>query len=512
MGTQVSGTVISGDRRQDAAGLLEDAGRLASRLAQAGVGADDTVALILRNDIAFITASVAANMLGATAVPVNWHFTAPEAAYVIADCDARAVIVHADLWRRIAPDLPADLLAGKLVIVVPTPPELAAAYRVSPEDGTAPQGAESLDAILQSCLPLSVEKPAPRTAMIYTSGTTGNPKGVRRLGTSVPSKYGYSAIFKPGVRTLLPTPLYHSAPNRFGVMTFACGGDLVVMPRFDPEELLRLVERHRITAMFIVPTMLVRLLKLPPEVRARYDVSSLSDVVCAGAPCPFEAKRGIIEWWGPCFHEFYGSTETGALTWCTSAEALDRPGTVGRAVPDATIKVYDEAGQECPPDTPGEVFGRLSGNADFTYHKRPEDRAAVEHEGLITSGDIGYLDADGYLFLSDRKRDMIIAGGVNIYPAHIEEAILTCPGVVDVAVFGIPDDEMGEAICAVVAPQPGGPAVDEATLRAHLSDRIARYMLPREIVIDPALPRDASGKVYKRKLRDRYWSDTGRAI
>lgn len=509
------GSIISGDRQQSDAGILIDARRLATCLAQAGIGAGDTVALVMRNDIAFITASVAANLLGATAVPVNWHFSASEAAYVIRDCAARAIILHADLWRSLSPDLPEDLVAGKLLIAVQTPPELAAAYRLAPQDCTVPEGVTDLAQVLRDSAPMPADrpdqKPQPVTAMIYTSGTTGNPKGVRRLGPSVPSKEGYGRIFQDGLRTLLPTPLYHSAPNRFGVMTYFCGGDLVLMPRFDAEETLRLIAEHRITAMFIVPTMLIRLLKLPQAVKDRYDLSSLSDVICAGAPCPFEVKRQIIDWWGPCFYEFYGSTETSALTWCNSAEALAKPGTVGRAVSNATLKIIDENGAECPRGTAGEIYGWLHGNADFTYHNRPQDRADVERDGLITSGDIGYLDDDSYLFLSDRKRDMIIAGGVNIYPARIEDAILQLPGVVDVAVFGIPHPEMGEAICAVVAPEPGV-TLEADSLRAALSGRIARYMLPQVIVIDPAMPRDASGKVNKRKLRDQYWSGTGRAI
>ena len=505
------GSIISGARQHTETDVLDDARRLATCLALAGIGSGDTVALVMRNDIAFITASVAANLLGATAVPVNWHFSASEAAYVIRDCAARAIILHADLWRSLAPDLPPDLVAGKLLIGVRTPPELAAAYRLAPQNCTVPDGITDLAQVLRDTAPMPADKPVPVTAMIYTSGTTGHPKGVRRLGPSIPSKDGYGRIFQPGLRTLLPTPLYHSAPNRFGVMTFFCGGELVLMPRFDAEDTLRLIEKHRITAMFIVPTMLIRLLKLPAEIKDRYDLSSLSDVVCAGAPCPFEVKRGIIDWWGPCFYEFYGSTETSALTWCTSAEALEKPGTVGRAVASATVKILDETGAECPPGVPGEVYGRLHGNADFTYHNRPQDRADVERDGLITSGDIGYLDEDGYLFLSDRKRDMIIAGGVNIYPAHIEEAMLQLPGVVDVAVFGIPDPEMGEAICAVVAPE-SGVSLETDNLHAALSGQIARYMLPKVIVIDPDMPRDASGKVNKRKLRDQYWSGTGRAI
>lgn len=503
--------ITSGARQMPGDAVMDEAFHLASRFKHAGIGSDDRVAIIMRNDIAFLVATFAATALGAVAVPVNWHFTARDIAYVIEDCDARALVIHADLLRDLGPAFPPGLLDRLLVIAVDVPDEVASAYGIPVDACRAPAGAETLADIVATSPAWQGPRPEQMSAMLYTSGTTGHPKGVLRLGKSLPNREGYNGIFNADMRVLLPTPLYHSAPNRFAISTYYAGGELVLMPRFDPEETLRLIERYRITGMFIVPTMFIRLLRLPEDVRARYDVSSLSDVVCAGAPCPPEVKRAMLDWWGPCIYEFYGSTETSALTWATPDDARARPGTVGRKVPSATLAIYDEAGNVCPPNVPGEIYGRLSTVADFTYHKRPDDRAAVERDGLITSGDIGYLDEDGYLFLSDRKRDMIIAGGVNIYPAQIEAAILECPGVIDAAVFGMPDDDLGEAVCAVVAPAPGS-GVTEAALRRFLTGHLAKYMHPRKIVLDPDMPRDASGKVYKRKLRDRYWRDTGRAI
>lgn len=504
-------SVVSGTRQVPGAAVLDDARRLATRLQEAGVGPGDRVALLLRNDIAFMTATLATTALGGVAVPVNWHFTAREAAYVIDDCDAKALIIHADLLHQLGPLFPPGLLSGLLVVVVEVPEEIATAYRIAPEDCCPSPGSETLSEVIATCSPWNGETPPPTTAMLYTSGTTGNPKGVLRLGPSTPNRYGYNGLFDAEARVLLPTPLYHSAPNRFAVMTFHQKGTLVLMPRFDPEETLRLIAHHRVNTMFIVPTMFVRLLKLPEAVKARYDLSSLRHVVCAGAPCPPAVKRAMLDWWGDCIYEFYGSTETGAMTWATPQDARDRPGTVGRALPPARLMIIDEEGHPCPPGEPGEVYGHLATMAEFTYHKRPEDRAGIDRDGLITSGDVGYLDEDGYLFLSDRKRDMIIAGGANIYPAQVEAAILECPGVLDVAVFGVPDDDLGETVCAVIAPEPGQ-ALTEAALRDFLSGRLAKYMQPRRIVLDPAMPRDASGKVYKRKLREMYWTDAGRKI
>jgi long-chain acyl-CoA synthetase len=273
-----------------------------------------------------------------------------------------------------------------------------------------------------------------------------------------------------------------------------------------------LVDEYRITHLHVVPTMFVRLLHLPEDVRKRYDVSSLVRVVHGAAPCPMHVKRAMIDWWGPVVTEYYGGTETGFVTFHTAEEALRKPGTVGRPLPGVTIKVFDDNGRELAPGEIGEVYSWLTaGNLNFTYHGLPEQRAAIERDGVVSIGDVGYLDEEGYLFLCDRKRDMVISGGVNIYPAEIEAALLALSGVRDCAVFGIPHEEFGEELCAYVEPEPGA-ALDEGLVRAHLSERLADFKVPRVIRFEVGLPREDSGKIMKRKLRDAYWEAAGRRI
>jgi len=316
---------------------------------------------------------------------------------------------------------------------------------------------------------------------------------------------------KPGARALLPGPLYHSAPNSFGLRAGRLGGALVVMPRFDPEEFLRVVETEKIDTIFMVPTMFIRLMKLPEEVRRKYDMSSLRHIIHAAAPCPADVKRAMIDWWGPIIYEFYGSTESGAVTFATSEDALNKPGTVGKIAPGAELRFIGDDGKELPQGEIGEIYSRIAGNPDFTYHNKPEKRSEIDREGFITSGDVGYIDADGYVFICDRKRDMVISGGVNIYPAEIEAALHAIPGVHDCAVFGIPDPEFGEALMAVVEPQPGV-TLDIASVRAQLKISLADYKVPKHIEIQANLPREDSGKIFKRRLRDPYWERAGRRI
>jgi long-chain acyl-CoA synthetase len=353
--------------------------------------------------------------------------------------------------------------------------------------------------------------------MIYTSGTTGHPKGVRRSAPTVEQIASGERLraliygLKPGVRALLPGPLYHSAPNSFGLRAGRLGGALVSMPRFDAEEFLRLVEAERIDTIFMVPTMFVRLMKLPQSVRAKYDVSSLRHVVIAAAPCPADVKQAMLDWWGPVISEYYGSTEASALTYATAEDALKRPGTVGKILEGVELRFLGERGEVLPRGEIGEIYSRVSDAPDFTYHNKPEKRAEIERDGFITSGDVGYIDADGYVFLCDRKRDMVISGGVNIYPAEIEAALHVVPGVHDCAVFGIPDAEFGEALMAVVEPQ-AGVALDVASIRKRLKASLADYKVPKHIVIAQSLPREDSGKIFKRRLRDPYWERAGRKI
>jgi long-chain acyl-CoA synthetase len=355
--------------------------------------------------------------------------------------------------------------------------------------------------------------------MIYTSGTTGKPKGVRRLpldgsnpdAITLAIETARALGMSPGMRTVVTGPMYHTAPNSYSLTAARLGAFLVLQARFEPEDLLRIVEEQRITHLHMVPTMFTRLLKLPDDVRGRYDVSSLQHVVHAAAPCPPEVKRRMIEWWGPVIWEYYGGTETGAVVACDSEEWLAHPGTVGRPIATATVRIYDDDGNVLPPNEPGEVFMRLGGFPDFTYEGRPEARSEVERDGLITCGDIGYLDDDGYLFLCDRKRDMVISGGVNIYPAEIESCLMTMPGVRDCAVFGIPDEEFGESLAAVIEPE-AGTEIDVDAARAHVRQHLAGFKAPKVVEFSAELPREDSGKIFKRKLRAPYWEGTGRSI
>ena len=261
----------------------------------------------------------------------------------------------------------------------------------------------------------------------------------------------------------------------------------------------------------MVPTMFIRLMKLPDEVRRRYDMSTLRHIIHAAAPCPADVKRAMIEWWGPVIYEFYGSTESGAVTFATSEDALRKPGTVGKVSPGAELRFVGEDGRILPQGEIGEIYSRIAGNPDFTYHNKPEKRAEIDRDGFITSGDVGYMDAEGYVFLCDRNRDMVISGGVNIYPAEIEAVLHAVPGVHDCAVFGIPDAEFGEALMAVVEPQPGR-VLDPMEIRTRLKASLADYKVPKHIEIQHKLPREDSGKIFKRRLRDPYWEQAGRQI
>ncbi len=482
-----TGWVRLGDDLVSGEDMAERAARAATGFAAAGVGQGDAVAWLLHNDAAAFTVTDAAGMLGAHAVPINWHLAPDEVRYILADSGAKLLVGQGALLEPLgAPDLPTVALADW--------PDWLKAH--------APRTEPPL--------------PAPGS-MMYTSGTTGRPKGVRRraptdaereimVGRIAPI-YG----LRPGMVSAVTAPLYHAAPNNHAMMTRLAGGHLVIMPRFDAEGFLASVEEHRITAAFMAPIMFVRLLKLPDAVRARYDLSSLARIVHAGAPCPPDVKRAMIDWWGPVLVEYYGSTETGMVTWCDSQDWLARPGTVGRAMENAEIVIFDEAKRRLGAGETGEIYCRHGDFTPFTYHNDPAKRAEVEHLGLVTNGDMGYLDEAGYLFLNDRRRDMIISGGVNIYPAEIEAALIECPGVRDCAVFGVPDDEYGERVAAAIEREAGA-ACDEAAVRAFLTGRIAGYKHPKLVVFHEALPREDTGKIFKRKLREPYWEGSGRRI
>ncbi|SHG73564.1 acyl-CoA synthetase [Bradyrhizobium erythrophlei] len=505
--------VISGQRRRDHAEVADRAARIAGGLQKLGVGQGDSVCILMRNDIAFIEAAYAAMRLGAYAVPVNWHFKPDEINYVLSDSGTSVLIGHADMLHQLRDAIP----AGVTVLCAPTPPEILASYKIDPDHLATPDFAVELESWLEQQRPYEGPAlPQPQN-MIYTSGTTGHPKGVRRNAPTPEQTASAERMramiygVRPGIRALLPGPLYHSAPNSFGLRAGRLGGTLVLMPRFDPEEFLRLIEEQRIDTIFMVPTMFIRLMKLPEAVRQKYDMSSLRHVIHAAAPCPADVKRAMIDWWGPVIHEFYGSTESGAVTFANSEDALKKPGTVGKISPGAELRFVGENGEILPQGKIGEIYSRIASNPDFTYHNKPEKRAEIERDGFITSGDVGYIDKDGYVFICDRKRDMVISGGVNIYPAEIEAALHAVPGVHDCAVFGIPDDEFGEGLMAVVEPQ-AGVTLDPGAIRAQLKASLADYKVPKQVEILENLPREDSGKIFKRRLRDPYWERAGRKI
>ncbi len=483
--------------------LMLRARRAASGLAALGVAEGDTVALLLRNDFAFVEASQAAAMLGVYLVPLNWHGQSAEVRYVLEDCRPKVLIAHSDLLANVRDGLP----AGLTLISVPAPPG-AGKERIG--------SALEWNTWLAQHAPWDRPPPATRSTMIYTSGTTGRPKGVRRQPASAEQMAAMAAMFRhvygtgPGIRSLVGGPLYHSSPNAFMRQALAQGEVFVMQSRFDPEATLAAMARYRITHAVMVPTMFVRMLKLPEEIKRRYDVSSLQWVTHTAAPCPVEVKQALIDWWGPVVVETYGSTEMGTATVCTSPDLLAHPGSVGRLTPGTRVAFYDEAGRAVPEGEVGEIFARVPCYADFTYHNHDAKRREIERDGLISCGDVGYMK-DGFLYLCDRRADMVISGGVNIYPAEIESALVQAEQVRDCAVFGIPDAEFGESLAAAVQILEGF-ELNEKEVKDWLAQRIAGYKVPRLVVFHEQLPREDSGKIFKRKLRAPYWEKAGRKI
>jgi long-chain acyl-CoA synthetase len=499
-----------GDREISHDELRMEAARTAAGLIDAGVRHGDRVALVLRNEPTFLSLSAACGLIGAVPVPVNWHWHGLELRHVITHSDSRVVFAHSDFVADVEEVLP----EGVPLVEVPVPDELTARYGRAPVTGRRPLYADWIGAHEPHAEPLD----AAPMSLIYTSGTTGLPKGVIRDAMAPEQTRDVAAAtlramgLRPDMHTLVTAPMYHSAPNAQGLFALALGIELTVMPRFEPEEFLRLVQEQAITHAQTVPTMFVRLLELPPEVRERYDLSSLECVVHAAAPCPAHVKRRIIDWFGPVIREYYGATEIGVVIVCDSREWLEHEGTVGHAFAGSDIHVHDAEGRLLGTGETGEIFIRPPDYwPGFTYLGQDDKRREIERDGYISIGDVGHVDAEGYLYLSDRARDMVISGGVNIYPAEIEACLLELAGVRDVAVFGIPDDTFGEALAAHVDAEPSA-GITEAAVREHVRSRLAGYKVPQVVVFDPDLPREESGKIFKRRIRERYWHEAGRSI
>jgi long-chain acyl-CoA synthetase len=500
--------IISGERRIGYDKIQARIRRAAGGLRGLGLTEGAPVAMMLRNDLALFEVVAASAALGSPVVPINWHLKAEEVRYILTDSGAKILVCHADLLPQIHSGLPADVR----LLIVATPPELAATFAIPPDLTEVPAGLTDWDR-WRDGHPEMQEPPRRAAAMIYTSGTTGMPKGVRRRPmqpeqAAASERMGAIAYgIKPHEDqvVLINGPMYHSAPHSYGMLAFRSGCTIVLQARFDAEELLVLIERHRVTHIHMVPTMFVRLLRLPEAVRQRYDLSSLRFVVHGAAPCPPDIKRAMIEWWGPVINEYFGSTETGIPVWHSADEALKKPGTVGRTIEGGIVKIFREDGSLCAVNEIGEIYMRQTAVPDFDYHGKAEARAEAGRDGLVSVGDVGYLDADGYLFLCDRKRDMVISGGVNIYPAEIENVLIGMPGVRDCAVFGIPDAEFGERLCAFVEPEPDT-GISPAAVQSFLRERLANFKVPKDVEFRDALPREATGKIFKRKLREPYWA------
>ena len=490
--------------------LRAEAARTATGLVEAGVRHGDRVALVLRNEPTFLSLSAACGLIGAVPVPVNWHWHGPELRHVITHSESRVVFAHSDFVAHVEEILP----DGVGLVEVPVPEELTAHYGPAPVTGRRPLFADWIGSHEPYAEPLD----AAPMSVIYTSGTTGLPKGViREVMTPEQTREVAGATLRamglsPEMHTLVTAPMYHSAPNAQGLFALALGIELTVMPRFTPEGFLALVQEQAITHAQTVPTMFVRLLELPQEVRARYDLSSLQCVVHAAAPCPAHVKRRIIDWFGPVIREYYGATEIGVVIVCDSEEWLAHEGTVGHAFGGSDIHVHDADGRLLGTGETGEIFIRPPDYwPGFTYLRQDDKRREIERDGYISIGDVGRVDADGYLYLSDRARDMVISGGVNIYPAEIEACLLALDGVRDVAVFGIPDDSFGEALAAHVEADPAAGLTEDA-VRRHVRSQLAGYKVPQVVVFDDDLPREESGKIFKRRIRERYWQQAGRSI
>jgi len=494
--------------------LDERVNRLVHALRDLGLAAHDTFAVLAGNRREAFEAHLAAAHGSWVVVPVNWHWTAEELAYVVNDSGARALIVDgrfADIASAAAPqfeDCPVRIIIDAHTL-----------------DGAAPEGFLPYEEVLAAADPSEPADQGSGGPMFYTSGTTGFPKGVRGTlnKTGLPPAMlqlvagtitGMFGIPAHGV-TLLEGPMYHSAQWAFSFGPMAMGSTVLMRHKFDPAEMLELIDRYGVTNIHLVPTQFIRLLKLPADVREGFDGSSLVVVAHGAAPCSLDVKRQMLDWWGPIVSEYYGGTEGGFLSAISGEEWLTHPGSLGKESSMVELLIVKEDGTPAAANEAGQIYFRSKMGSDFEYHNAPEKTAAAHLEpGVGTLGDIGYLDDDGYLYMSDRKIDMIISGGVNIYPAEIEGVLVTHPAVADAAVFGVPHDEMGEEVKAAVELVEGVSPSDElaAELAAHVREHLAGYKVPRSFDFEDELPRHPTGKLYKRLLRDPYWEGTGRAI
>lgn len=488
--------------------LDEGANRLSNVLRDSGLQPGDHIALCLENHPRYFEILWGCHYAGLIYTACSSRLTTDELSYIINDCQAKAFITS-----KYKVDQAREVLS--------TTPNVALRLML---DGTV-DGYDSYEKTVAGASAEPLAKRLDGVDMLYSSGTTGRPKGIKlglpmtELGSPTSLSMLCSMLFNidPNTVYLSPAPLYHAAPLRFTMTTHRLGGTTIIMEHFDPTEYLRLVEQHKVTHSQLVPTMFVRMLKLDDAIRKKFDTSSLKCAIHAAAPCPIEVKRKIIDWWGPIIHEYYAGSEGNGFVYCNSEQWLSHPGTVGVAI-NATVHICDDNGVELPVNEAGTVF--FESKVDFEYHNDPEKTKSSRDplgRGWTTLGDVGYLDKDNFLYLTDRKAFMIISGGVNIYPQEAENILINHPKVVDVAVFGVPNEEFGEEVKAVVQPATMPSSPDEAKrleqeLKEFCRQSLADLKCPRSIDFRPELPRHPTGKLYKRLLKDEYWKIAGRAI
>jgi len=488
-------------RRWTCRELLDRRNRLASSLTKLGLARGETAIVYAPNSLEYLLASGAVRAVNALPVPMNHRLVADEVLYILDHSDAAVVFVGdpfvpiAEQIRSRAPNVRTWILTG----------------------AERRPWASSLDDLAQRGSP---EAPAVDPtqglggSMIYTGGTTGKPKGALRSGVNPRLTLDLMqalGMIHEGQVHLVAGPLYHSAPGSFALFTTVLGGTVVVMRKFEPEQALHLIHTHQVTSTFMAPTLVKRILDLPEAVRARYDVASMKSLVVAAAPCPMRVKEEALRYFGPCFYEFYGSTELGVNTILTPADVLRKPGSCGRAAPNVELALLDDDGRPVAVGEPGEVYIRRFEGMFDGYYKNAEATSQTRRGEWYSVGDVARVDAEGYYYIGDRKRDMIISAGVNIYPAEIEDALHRHPAVEDVAVFGVPDEDWGERVHAAIQIRPGHTLTADE-VRAFAREHLADYKVPREVSFPEEFPRDTAGKLIKRMLRDPYWAGRDRTI
>jgi acyl-CoA synthetase (AMP-forming)/AMP-acid ligase II len=493
--------LIEGERTLTWRTFVEDRNRAAQALLRLGLRPGEHAAMYALNSLEVVLVSAAIRAVGAIAVPINHRLADEEVAWILDDADAAMVFIGDEFMPAFERVRAGRRTVRDIVLL---------------GEARRPWGAP-LAELLATAAPLPVPPElasAPGGSMIYTAGTTGKPKGARRRALDpramLPRLHALDLADRAHVH-LVAGPMYHSAPAAFAIYTHALGGTVVVLPRFDAEAALAAIAMHRCTSTFMAPTLLKRLVDVPARIARRHDCSSMRVMVTAGAPCPMAVKEAVVERFGPVLYEFYGSTELSLNTILRPEDVLRKPGSCGRAAPGVTLAILDDAGQPVPPGQPGELHVRRYSGVFDGYWKNDAATRQMQRGDWVSVGDVARMDAEGFVYICDRKRDMIISGGVNIYPAEIEDALHRHPAVEDAAVFGVPDEEWGERVHAAVQLRPGA-AASERELIDFCRARLADYKAPREVSFHQDFPRDTAGKLVKRLLREPFWAGRGTRV